>query len=403
MISRMKRLNERDWDVLDRVLAALLFVVLSVDLALGRHHGPLAAELLVAAGITVALLWRRRHALLSAIAAMAGAAALLTLFTSPAHATSVIFVVIIVGYSTGAHLELRRSLLGFALIAGAVAAVCVIKTPNDVIFPIVFFGIVPWAVGRVIRTQTVLARELAEKAEREEIARDEDEARAAAAERARVARELHDVLAHNLSLMVIQASAARRVASQDPAAVVEAAELISRTGREALSELRYVFGPVRKEQRDVLGAYNGDTLGSSPGLAHLEQLASRAHRAGVPVELRVEGTPLQLSPGADLAAYRVVQEALTNTLKHAHGAQATVTVRYGSRDVVIEVVDNGVGATPNGGSANGGGHGLVGMRERVALYGGELEAGPRRKGGFAIRARIPAEEPSPLTVGGTLA
>jgi signal transduction histidine kinase len=181
--------------------------------------------------------------------------------------------------------------------------------------------------------------------------------------------------------MVIQASAARRVAGKDPAAAVKAAELISRTGREALGELRYVFGPVRKE--------DGEALGASPGLANLDQLASRAHRAGLPVELRVEGKALQLSPGADLAAYRVVQEALTNSLKHARGSRATVTVRYTPGGVEVEVIDDGVGAAANGNPADSGGHGLVGMRERVALYGGKLEAEKQRDGGFAVRARLP--------------
>jgi signal transduction histidine kinase len=196
-----------------------------------------------------------------------------------------------------------------------------------------------------------------------------------------VARELHDVLAHNLSVMVIQAAAARRVLERDPEAAAQAADLIGRTGREAMTELRYVFGPVRRE--------DGDTLGSAPGLAQLSHLASRAHRAGLPVEVRVEGTPLELRPGADMAAYRVVQEALTNTLKHARGARATVIVRYEPGDVVLEVLDDGAGSGPNGAPLDGGGHGLVGMRERVALYGGRLEAGRLDGGGFAVRARLP--------------
>jgi signal transduction histidine kinase len=179
--------------------------------------------------------------------------------------------------------------------------------------------------------------------------------------------------------MVIQASAAQRIAAQDPTAAVRAAELISRTGREALSELRYVFGPVRKEE--------GDALGASPGLSNLDHLVSRAHRSGLPVELRVEGEPLPLSPGADLAAYRVVQEALTNTLKHSQGARARVTVRYGRSDVEIEVLDDGSAAV--NGHSGAGGHGLVGMRERMALYGGQVEAGTRPAGGFAVRARLP--------------
>jgi signal transduction histidine kinase len=384
VIRRLKRLNERDWDVLDRVLAAALFAAMAVELTLSHRHEPLILEILLAAVIASALLWRRKHPLVMAVVVIGGAALLLTVLTAPAHATSVVFVVLVAAYSTGAHLDLRRSVAGGGLIVAGIATACIVKTPKDIFFPVVFFGIVPWAVGRVIRTQTAVARELSEKADREQLAREKEEARAAAAERARVARELHDVLAHNLSVMVIQASAARRVADRDSDAALQAAEVIARTGREALNELRYVFGPVRKE--------DGDAVDASPGLANINRLASRAHRAGVPVEIRVEGEPLQLSPGVDLAAYRLVQEALTNTLKHARGSRATVIVRYEPGDVVVEVLDNGVGVA-NGTPADSGGHGLVGMRERVALYGGTLEAGRRRQGGFVVRARLPVGGP----------
>jgi signal transduction histidine kinase len=383
MMGRLKRLSERDWDLLDRVLAGLLFAAMALDLTLGHHYGPLVLNLLVAAATSAALVWRRKRPLLTAAVVVAGAAVLLLAFTSPTQAFSFAVVVVVATYSTGAHLGLRRSLIGFALMIGAIAVISAVKVPNDIFFPVAFFGVVPWGVGRVIRNQTALARELTERAEREQIAREHEEARATAAERARVAREIHDVLAHNLSVMVIQASAARRVADHDPAAAVAAAKLIGRTGREALSELRYVVGPVRKA--------DGDALGASPGLANLDHLVSRAHRAGLPVEVRVEGEPLELSPGADLTAYRVVQEALTNTLKHAHGARATVTVRYEPADVLIEVLDDGAGATDNGNAWGIGGHGLVGMRERLALYGGNLEVGRRPGGGFVVRARLPVE------------
>lgn len=382
MIGRIRRLSERDWDVLDRALAALLFALMAADLTLGRRHGSLSLELLLAAVMATALVWRRKNALLMVAVVLSAAAGLLIALTSPANTSSVVVVVIVASYSSGAHLDLRRSLAGFVLTLGAVAAVCIVRTPTDVFFPVVFFGIVPWVAGRVIRTQTALARELTEKAEREQFAREQEEARATAAERARVARELHDVLAHNLSVMVIQASAARRVADRDPTAAVEAAELIGRTGREALSELRYLFGPVRKGE--------SDKLGTSPGLANIDQLASRAHRAGLPVEVYIKGNPARLSPGADLAAYRVVQEALTNSLKHAQGSRATVTVRYEAGGVMIEVLDDGAHSQSNGNRVEGAGHGLVGMRERVALYGGELETGVRQGGGFAVRARLPA-------------
>ncbi len=383
MISRLKRLSARDWDVLDRVLAAVLFVAMTLDVTLDHWGGPRILQLFVIASVATALVWRRKHPLLMAAVVVGGAASLLIAYKSPSQASAVAFVVVFASYSTGAHLDLRRALVGFALTTGAIVVVCAIRTPNGIFFPVVFFGIVPWVVGRVIRTQTALARELAEKAEREQIAREEEEARATAAERARVARELHDVLAHNLSVMVIQAAAAKRVADRDPAAAAQAAELISRTGREALSELRYVFGAVHKE--------DGEELGASPGLANIDRLASRAHRAGLPVEVRVEGERLELSPGADMAAYRLVQEALTNSLKHAHGSRATVTVRYEPQEVVVEVVDDGAGPASRRNGWDSGGHGLVGMRERVALYGGELEVGSQPGGGFAVRARLPVE------------
>jgi signal transduction histidine kinase len=382
VIGRLKRVSEREWDFLDRVLAAAAFLAMALDVAFGHWPGPHALEFFVVAVIAAAFIWRRKRPLMTAAVVVAGSGGLLIAFKSPAHGGPVTFMVMFAAYATGAHLPLRRSLVGLVLTLGAIVAVCVVRTPNDIFFPVIFFGAVPWVVGRLIRNQTALARELTEKAEREQIAREEEEARATAAERARVAREIHDVLAHNLSVMVIQAAAARRIADKDPGAAVKAAELISRTGREALSELRYVFGPVRKQEGDVLGA--------SPGLANVDQLASRAHRAGLLVKVHVKGEPVELSPGANLAAYRVVQEALTNTLKHARGSQATVTVRYEPRDVVVEVVDDGArGGTANGNAEDSGGHGLVGMRERVALYGGDLEIGRHSNGGFAVRARLP--------------
>jgi signal transduction histidine kinase len=383
LIARLKRLTDRDWDFLDRVLAIFLSVVVVLNITLNHKRGPLAPELLIGVLMCASLLLRRKHPVLMAAVVVAGAATLLGVLLSPKYAGAVVFVVIVANYSTGRHLQLRSAVLGLMVFVAGISTVSALKTPTDIFFPLVFFGILPWAVGRVIRSQTALARELAEKAEREQFAREQEEARATAGERTRVARELHDVLAHNLSVMVIQAAAARRVADQDPAAAAEAAELISRTGREALSELRYVFGPVRKG--------DGDTLGSSPGLGNLDKLAARVHRAGLPVDLRVEGDPLQLSPGADMAAYRVVQEALTNSLKHAHGTRATVVVRYAAHQVTVEVLDDGRGAAVNGNAWDSGGHGLIGMRERVGLYGGELEAGRKEDGGFVVRARIPVK------------
>ncbi len=199
-----------------------------------------------------------------------------------------------------------------------------------------------------------------------------------------MARELHDVLAHDLSVMVVQAAAARRLVDADPDQAVASADVIARTGREAMAELRHLFGAVRRDE--------GEPLGGLPSLDRLDRLADRARDAGLPVQVDVEGEPVALPTGVDLTAYRVVQEALTNAIRHAGEARATITVTYEPREVVVAVEDDGVGPAGGGELALGdvgSGNGLLGMRERVAVYGGVLEAGRRRGGGFAVRARLP--------------
>jgi signal transduction histidine kinase len=258
-----------------------------------------------------------------------------------------------------------------------------IHDPTDWFWPIAIFGFAPWLAGRTIRNQTMLARELAEKAERAEHAHEEEERRAIAGERSRIARELHDVLAHNLSVMVVQAGGARRIVDKRPDQAAQVADLIERTGREALAELRHLFGPVRHG--------DGEDLQGPVGIDRVEELAARARAAGLSVHVHVEGERVALRTGVDLTAYRVVQEALTNTLKHGGRAQASVTVSYEPNELVLSIEDDGVG--PDGSREElgelGGGHGLVGMRERVELYGGLLQAGSRPNGGFAVRARLP--------------
>jgi signal transduction histidine kinase len=200
---------------------------------------------------------------------------------------------------------------------------------------------------------------------------------AVAVERARIARELHDVIAHNVSMMVVQASAAARVLEGDQDDVRRALEAVEVTGRETVNEMRRLIGVVRND--------DGLALAPQPTLADLEHLVTNVREAGLAVDLRVEGSPVSLPPGVDLSAYRIVQEALTNAMKHAGDARATVVVRYRENAVEVEVSDDGDGSGAGGGT----GQGLIGMRERVALWGGELEAGRRDEGGFAIRARLP--------------
>ncbi len=197
-------------------------------------------------------------------------------------------------------------------------------------------------------------------------------------ERARIARELHDVVAHSVSVMVVQAQAGSRLLDR-PDEARGVFRSIETTGREALVELRRLLGVLRTRDEQPVTT-------PQPGIDSLASLVEQVRAAGLRVDLRLEGEPSDLPPGVDLSAYRIVQEALTNTLKHAGRAEAEVIVRYQPAALEVEILDNGVGVPA---CVNGSGHGLVGMRERVALYGGTLEAGARNGHGFAIRARLP--------------
>ncbi len=241
-------------------------------------------------------------------------------------------------------------------------------------------GTVAWLGGQATRQRQAQARMLQERAQRLERERDLAAQVAVADERARIARDLHDVVAHSVSLIVVQAGAARMVSGQPPRAVA-ALRNVEASGRQALEELRHLVG--------LLGRDEEASLAPQPGLDQLEALAATVRSAGIPVQLHVTGSPRELPPGLDLTAYRIIQEALTNTLKHAPGASAEVHVDFSNGELGVEVLDSGGRPAPS--RTVSGGHGLTGMRERVALYRGNLEAGPRAEGGFMIRARLPLE------------
>jgi len=197
-------------------------------------------------------------------------------------------------------------------------------------------------------------------------------------ERARIARELHDAIAHNVSMMVVQAGAERRVLGEERSSTREVLETVEQIGRGALTEMRRLVGMLRGD--------SGEPLAPQPGLDDLATLVTQVREAGLPVELSVEGERRDLPVGIELSAYRIVQEALTNALKHAGDAHASVHVRYGVDSLELEIIDDGAGAAAPVAS---GGHGLVGMRERVALYGGRFDAGRRPSGGFSVRVLLP--------------
>ena len=252
----------------------------------------------------------------------------------------------------------------------------------DVVSVWAFFFAIPFAAGRVVGGRIALTAALQVNTERLGEEQRERVRRVAAAERGRIARELHDVIAHSVSVMVIQTAAARAVAGRDREAAADALRLVERCGREALTELRQMIGVLHRDDIDVLGA-------APPGLAQLERLAERARAAGLPVDMRVEGESRPLSPALDLVSYRVVQEALTNVLKHAGQASAQVRVIFDAGHLELEIADTGHGSAARNTVAAPAGHGLMGMQERLALFGGRLNAGTGQGGGFTVHATIP--------------
>jgi signal transduction histidine kinase len=245
-------------------------------------------------------------------------------------------------------------------------------------FFVALFLAATWLAAFVVNRRGQHARALAERARRLEAEQQLAAERAVQEERTRISRELHDVIAHSVSVMTVQAGAVRRLLAPEQERERQALETVEETGRQALAEMRRLVGLLR-EQHEVA------ELAPQPGMRTLDILVGTVREAGLPVDLQVEGAPRDLPPGVDLSAYRVVQEALTNALKYAGPAHAWVNVRWGERALELEIANDG----ENESGQNGRGHGLVGMHERVSLCGGELESGPRDGGGFVVRARLP--------------
>ena len=284
------------------------------------------------------------------------------------------------------------------LLGSVVGTVLVLSTdalpdnPADYVATMAIFA-AAWALGRSMRLRRAHVAGLEARARQLQATRDADTRAALAEERGRIARELHDVVAHHVSVMTVQASAAQRTIDRDPVRAREAMAAVEHTGRGALAEMRRIVGVLRSDAEDSAEA-GPVGLVPQPCLADLTVLIDQVREAGLDVRLRVVGEPRPLETGVDLSAFRIVQEALTNTLKHAGPSRADVTVSYGATSVDVVVTDDGRGAAAalqSGGDGGTGrtGHGLLGMRERVGLYGGRLRVGPRRGGGFEVRASFP--------------
>jgi signal transduction histidine kinase len=263
----------------------------------------------------------------------------------------------------------------------AAAAIVVYNNPShapgDLVFIPVLFAI-GWLAGFALRERSVQAEEAEERALRAEREREAAARLAVAEERARIARELHDIVAHAVSVIVLQVGAVRHKLPETLEEDKDALEGVERAGRAALTEMRRLLGAMRQDDQDL-------ELTPQPGLDDLDSLLEEVGRAGLPVRLHVDGDRVPLPRAIDLSAYRIIQEGLTNALKHAQASHADVTVRYASDEVEIEVRDDGRGVT----STDGLGHGLVGIRERVKIYGGEMSTDSANGAGFVLSTRLP--------------
>ncbi|WP_019075448.1 sensor histidine kinase [Streptomyces hokutonensis] len=366
--------------------------IASTSYASGRH-GTAAGALAVSAVMCVAIALRRRWPEKMLVVVLVTGLAQLVLDIEPVAADFAMLVIVYTVAAVGARWASR-----FALATGLGAAtLSQIRWPQEHtssagLVAIAVFQTVPfalaWVLGDSMRTRRAYFAQLEERAARLEKEREAQAKVAVAAERARIARELHDVVAHNVSVMVVQADGAAYVLDSAPDQAKKALETISSTGRQALAEMRRLLGVLRTGEHKEAGEYV-----PQPDVEQIDDLVQQCRTSGLPVDFKVEGTPRPLPSGVELTAYRIVQEALTNTRKHGGpNTGASVRLVYFDDGLGLLVEDDGKGAPHElyeEGGVDGQGHGLIGMRERVGMVGGTLDAGPRPGGGFRISALLP--------------
>jgi signal transduction histidine kinase len=374
-VSTVKRLHINPVQV-DVALAVVLLVLSELAIWWGRSG--VAKEhtvgvALIAAVVTGSVAVRRRYPFIVGVGVVALSTFQIAFWGDPQLIPSSIAFFLSL-YALTVWTTARMFALGIGLLIamylGSAAG------PKGSLSHSTFFTVVTLIVMLLIRRVLGDRERRAQLAERE---RDVAAREAVVGERARIARELHDAIAHNVSMMVLQAGAERRTLDGQQGGTHAVLQTIEQTGRGALTEMRRLVGMLREDGEDELSP--------QPGLDDLPHLAAQVREAGLPVELAVEGDKRPLPVGIELSAYRIVQEALTNALKHAGNATASVRVRYGDDTLELEIIDDGPGSVPP--IATGGGHGLTGMRERVALYGGRIDTGHKASGGFRVLVLLP--------------
>ena len=378
----------------DPVLAGVLAVAMTVELLL-KEGTDLATAIPATLLACLPLAARRTYPVAAFVLTWLGL--LLLKMAAPAFdEVSVVFVItfFVSFYSLGAYAEGREQPLSVVLVIVGVAYFVATDGDafqiGDVVFGLFLVG-GPWAAGLVIRLRQQRVRELHAENARIQEEQEEQTRRAVAAERSTIARELHDVVSHAISVTVLQSRGARRMLGTDDEAVRHSLDAIEQTNTAALSDMRRLLAVLRDTEPE--GPRQGWDHAPPPSLAHLDRLLEQVRSSGVDVDLRTSGEPVGLPPGVDLSAFRIVQEALTNVLKHAGAARATVRLHYDDDALEVQVVDDGKGTTPAGRASHG--QGLIGIHERVAVVGGQVEAGPAPGGGFSISAWLPYSlEPS---------
>jgi signal transduction histidine kinase len=390
---RVSALLRRFRSVDPRILDALIGTA-CVVLALGGHFAsgadsnaglrdPNVLSVVLTLMVAVPFYFRRRNPLAVLLISEIGVIGL----TLPDYRTGAAPTLLLVAvYTVAAWSPPRDRVVGAGAMAIGLIIVAIGGIPGangaDMVFNAVLFS-AAYLFGSTMRNRRLYSEELEARAAALERDRDQEAKRAVAEERLRIAQELHDVVAHSMGVIAVQAGVGAHVIDSDPEEARKSLEAISHTSRSTLTEIRRMLGVLRDD--------TGAQYAPAPGLEELDRLVRDVEQAGVPVEVRKEGAQTDVPPGVDFTAYRIVQEALTNVLKHAGRARVDLLVGYEDAALRLEIADDGRGVN---GRANRVGHGLMGMRERVAVYGGSFEAGPRTGGGFRVAVRLPYGEPA---------